>query len=40
MYVRGISTRVKAITEKLCRIEILTMQVSQAGVQLDKVPQE
>jgi putative transposase len=41
MYVQGVSTRkVKAITEKLCGVEISAMQVSRATAQLDEVLQE
>lgn len=41
MYVQGVSTRkVKAITEKLCGIEITPMQVSRAAAQLDATLQE
>ena len=41
MYVQGVSTRkVKAITEQLCGVEILAMQVSRATAQLDEVLQE
>ncbi len=41
MYVKGVSTRkVKAITEKLCGVEISATQVSRAAAQLDEVLQE
>ncbi len=41
MYVQGVSTRkVKAITEKLCGVEISATQVSRASAQLDEVLQE
>lgn len=41
MYVQGVSTRkVKAITEKLCGVDVSAMQVSRATNQLDDVLQE
>lgn len=41
MYVQGVSTRkVKAITEQLCGIEVSSMQVSRAAMQLDEVLQQ
>jgi transposase-like protein len=41
MYVQGVSTRkVKAITEQLCGMEISSMQVSRATMQLDEILQE
>jgi putative transposase len=41
MYVQGVSTRkVKAITEQLCGVEISSMQVSRAAMQLDEILQE
>lgn len=41
MYIKGVSTRkVKAITEKLCGVEVSAEQVSRATAQLDEVLQE
>jgi len=38
MYVQGVSTRkVKAITEQLCGMEISSMQVNRATMQLDEI---
>ena len=41
MYVQGVSTRkVKVITEQLCGMEISSMKVSRATMQLDEILQE
>ena len=41
MYIQGVSTRkVKAITEKLCGIEVSAMQVSRAAAKLDAILQK